>query len=79
MVLLVRPVAVQAVAEHEVVTGAPAGHCGAFIAAMLRVLPFIDPNTPSALDFFKVTRAVSSRGMGLAFTTLFRPSGFLPN
>jgi hypothetical protein len=34
---------------------------------MLRVLPFIDPNTPSALDFFKVMRAVSSRGMGLAF------------
>ena len=79
MVLLVRPFAVQAVAEHEVVAGALAGHCGAFITGMLRVLPFIDPNTPSALDFFKVLRAVSSRGMGLAFTSLFQPSGSLPN
>jgi hypothetical protein len=51
----------QGVAEHEVSSGVEDGHCGAFLTALLHVLPFIDAGSPSALDYFKVLARVCVR------------------
>jgi hypothetical protein len=58
----------QGVAEHEVSLGVEDGHCGAFLTALLHVLPFIDAGSPSALDYFKVRARACARACACACT-----------